>query len=132
MAVGRVPCGIADFPLVPPHPFLEFRRKRLVPGRHAVVRRSLKNGQVPGGLGDDRSSLDSGRTGADLADTLASEVNPLMRPLAGMVPCALEALQTGDVRHVGAGKAADSGDQKFGRVLLAPLDRKSTRLNSSH
>src|SRR3546814_16204980 len=98
MAVGRVPCGIADFPLVPPHPFLEFRRKRLVPGRHAVVRRSLKNGQVPGGLGDDRSSLDSGRTGADLADTLASEVNPLMRPLAGMVPCALEALQTGEDR----------------------------------
>src|SRR3546814_13975276 len=31
MAVGRVPCGLSDFTLVPPHPSLAFRRNPLFP-----------------------------------------------------------------------------------------------------
>ena len=72
-----------------------------------------------GGLGDHRRRLDAGRAGADLADALAAEIDALRRPLAGVIPAPGEALQPGDLRHVGRRQAADGGDEIAHTVALS-------------
>ena len=94
---------------------LEFRRQRRVARGHRVVRGALEHGQMRRRRGDHRRRLDAGGAGADHADPLAGEIDAFMRPLAGVVPVALEILQAGNVRHVRGGQAADRGDQEFRR-----------------
>ena len=57
-------------------------------------------------FGDDRDRLDGRRTGADNSDALSGEIHALMRPIAGVVGLALEAVQAREVRHPCGGQAA--------------------------
>jgi len=65
--------------------------------------------------------LDAGRARADRADPLAGKIDPLMRPLAGVIPVAREVLEPGKIRHVRRGQAADGGDQEFDDIGVALL-----------
>jgi len=115
-------------------PALEFRRQRRVARRHAVVRGALEDGQVGCRFRDHRRGLDAGGTGADLADALAAEVHALVRPLAGVVPAALECIQARDRRYVCRGQATDGSDQPgrgaplAGFGLDAPVLRRLVEL----
>src|ERR1700739_4211411 len=89
---------------------LEFRCQRGVACWYAVVRRALENGEMGGRLGDHWCCLNTSGAGADLANPFAGEVHPLVRPLHGVVPASLEALEPGDAWHIRRGQAADGGN----------------------
>src|SRR5262249_7145372 len=63
--------------------------------------------------------LHGGGAGADDGDALGGEVDALVRPLAGVVPAALEAVEPLELRNVGGRKAADGGNDEAGRIHLA-------------
>ncbi len=50
-------------------------------------------------LGDKRDALDARRSGADRTDNLAGEIDPLIRPQAGVVLLPLIIVDTGDLRE---------------------------------
>jgi hypothetical protein len=76
-----------------------------------------------GGGGDDRGGLDAGGAGADQPDALAGEVHAVMRPAAGVVPMAGEAIQARQLGHVRRRQAADGGDQEARGETLAGFGR---------
>lgn len=78
---------------------LKTRVQRTIPIRDAEIGGALKHSQVSRLLGDDRNGLNTGGTGTDDPDPSASEIHRLVRPVAGVVPAALEALQPLDRRH---------------------------------
>ena len=80
-------------------------RERRVPGRHAEVGGALEHRQLRGLLGDDRDRLHGGGARADHAHALAGEVDALVRPEAGVVQLAREALEARGCR----GRAAPRG-----------------------
>ena len=86
---------------------------------NAVVGGALENGQMPGQPGQYRRGLDAGRAGADLPDALAGEVDALGRPIAGVIPTALEAVEPLEVRHVGRRQTTDRSDQELRHEGLA-------------
>ena len=92
-----------------------------VAGRHAIVRRALKNREVLGLQRDFRDRLHRRRPGANDADALASEIHARMRPAAGVIGFALEILEARKFRQVGDGQAADGGDEIFGGHRLASV-----------
>ena len=100
---------------------LERRRERAIAGRHAVVRRTLENGQMRGSFGDHRRRLDAGRAGADQPNALAAEIDAFVRPLPGVDPASLEGVEAGNVRDIGRRQAADRGDQELRREYVARL-----------
>ena len=92
---------------------LELGRPRCIACRNAVGRAALKNAQVLRRLCDHRRCLNAGRSGTNQPDPLSGKVDALVRPLAGVVPLALERVQSGNRRNVGRRQAADGGDQEL-------------------
>ena len=74
-------------------------------------------------LGDDRDRLDRRRAGADHADALAGEVDALVRPAAGVVRRALEAVDAREVRRVRRRQAAGRHDAERAETSVAALGR---------
>src|SRR5581483_2140858 len=60
-----------------------------------------------------------GRAGADETYAFAGEVHPFVRPLPGVVPAALEAIEAGEGGDVRGGEAAYGGDEELGGEPLA-------------
>jgi hypothetical protein len=94
--------------------------ERLVVRGHGVVGGALKDGEVPGLLGDHRDRLDGRGAGADDAHGLAGEIDALVRPVAGVIGRTLEILQSGNLRRVRRGQAAHGRDHEACRDRLGP------------
>ena len=120
---------------------LLLRRHRPVLGGPREVRRALEDGELGRLTRDDRDRLDGGGAGADHRDALAGEVDAVMRPSAGVVRLALEALGALDVGRLRQRQAAawpsrrsGSGSRRRGRCAPAratrarPSARRSTRV----
>src|SRR4028119_1038904 len=80
-----------------------------------VVRGALEDIGVCCLLGDLRDGLHRRRPGPDDGDPLPREVDTLVRPDAGVVPLAAEALPAGEGGGVGRRQAADRGRSGGGR-----------------
>jgi hypothetical protein len=80
-------------------------------------------------LRDLRDRLHRGGAGADDADTFRSEVDTVMRPLAGVIALALERAKSLERRQVGGRERADGGDHvaRFGGVALVGINRPKLR-----
>ena len=110
--------------------FFELGRERCIARRHGIVRGALEDGQVVSFGSDHGDGLNAGRAGTDLADALAGEIDAFVRPLAGVVPVALEVIAAGNVRHIGGREAADGGDQIFRREAPTVLRRDMPAVGS--
>ena len=111
----------AELRVVGFHLALVFRVQRPVPRGHAEVRCALEHHQGGGLAGDDRDGLDRGGAGADDADALAGEVHVRVRPVAGVIGRAREALQTREGRDLGARQAPGGHDAEAGRHVVAAV-----------
>src|SRR5262249_61966406 len=100
----------AELRVVRLHRALVLRVERRVVGGHAEVRRALEHEETGGLLRDDGDGLDGGRASADHGDALAREVHALVRPVARVVPRALEALQAFELRLLRGGQAPRAHD----------------------
>ena len=89
--------------------------ERGVAGGNGEIRGALEHRQLARLLGDDRHRLDRRRSGADDADALAGEIDLFMRPVAGVVDLALEAIEALDVGHPRVRQAAGGEHDEFCR-----------------
>src|SRR3954452_20077999 len=87
----------------------------------APVRGALKYGELSDRLGDFLDRLHCGRAGADDADALAGEIDPVPRPGMRLTGDAFERADTPNVRHRRRRQDADGGDQKSRRIVAAVL-----------
>src|ERR1700741_1472798 len=87
--------------------------------RDAVVRRSLEYHQLLGLPGDDRNRLNTRRTRAGQANTLAPQIGILAWPRGGGIHLACETVAATDTGAVPRGQAARRAQQKLGGVRLA-------------
>src|SRR6185436_18873684 len=105
--------GRADLVHAVPDPALELQAQWTVARRHAVIRRSLKYGEMGGGLGNNRCGLDAGGASTELPYALAGEIHAFVRPVPGVVPLSLELVEAGYIRHVCRRQATDGGYQEL-------------------
>ena len=120
-ADARLASLAAELRVVGLHPALVVRVQRCVPRGHAEVRRALEHHQGGGLAGDDRDRLDRGGAGADDADALAGEVHLRVRPVAGVIGRAREALQTREGRDPGGRQTSGRHDAEAGRHAVAAI-----------
>src|SRR5262249_44497964 len=78
---------------------LPFGVNRSIAQWHTVVRRALEDGGWGHVLGNSRDELDGAGPGADAPPPLASDLQAILWPSAGVTPGALEALHPRKVRH---------------------------------
>ena len=90
-------------------------------GGTGEVRRPLKDDEIGRLLCDQRDGLDARRPGADDPNALAGEVDAFVRPSAGVVGRALEALVAWDVRRLGKREAARRHDVEAAAQRVALL-----------
>ena len=93
---------------------------RTIPSGNTEVRSALKHGHVFGLCGDLRDRLDTGRAGADNANTLAREVHAGLGPAGRVVPRALEAIEAREAWCVRYRQAA-CGHHKPARCQLTMI-----------
>ena len=107
----------------------QFRLERTVASWDAVLRRTLKHGQMRRLASDLGNRLHSRGASPDHADALAGKGNGLLRPAAGVVALASEIVEPGEVGLVRRREGADGADQKLRRNALAGagLDRPALR-----
>ncbi len=88
--------------------------QRPVERRRRIDRCPLEDGQGGGLLGDQRDRLQTGGAGADDADAQTREVDPVVRPLRGVVRQASEARHPGNLGHLGHREATGGDDAELG------------------
>ena len=112
-----------DFAIVFLNVPLKLLGQRRIAGRHRIVGRSLKHGEVRRNLRHLRRHLNAGGAGADLTDPLARQVNALMGPFPSVVPIAFKPLEARNVRNICVRQTAHRGDEKPSAKHLAALGR---------
>lgn len=110
-------------------PLLDLRTQGAILRGYAEARGPLEDGEVLGLLGDLRDDLGAGRARADDADPLAAKVDAFARPLARVVPVALEATEAPEFRCLRDGQASGRHDAIPGREAFAAVrpDRPPVR-----
>ncbi len=91
--------------------------------RNGVVRCALEHEELRGAGSDVRNGLDRGRAGANDGDALASEVDALVRPAAGMEGATGEGLAARHFRHVRGRETACRHDAVTGAHPAAVVGR---------
>ena len=91
---------------------LFFRGDLAVMQGRGPIRRALKHCQMPNILGDGLDDLNGGRARADNANTLALEIDRIMRPAGGVEGLACEGISPGNIRQGGRGKRPQPRDQQ--------------------
>ena len=90
-------------------------------GGDAEIRRALEYEKVRRLLRNERDRLDGGRACADDTDPLAAEIDPLMRPAAGLVPFALERIEAREGRRLRRREAARRHDAEPRRQCVVAI-----------
>src|SRR5690348_9647815 len=103
-------------------PALRLRVDQPIPQRRTVIRRALENREMGDLLRDYRYELDGGGARPDYSDALAGEVRLFLRPFAGVIRDALEALNPFKRGRVISGQDADRRDEKLCARTLAIVD----------
>src|SRR6266851_3182212 len=103
-------------------PALGLRVDRPIPQRRAVIRRALEDREMADFFGDYRDELDGGGARTDDRDALAAEVRLFLRPFAGVIRDALEALNPLKRRRIIGGQDADRRDEKLCARPLSVVD----------
>ena len=97
---GRFQALVEDFRVARLYLLLLLRADRPVTQGRTVVGGALEDGQVGDLFGDGRNKLDGGGARSHHAYALAGQVDAFLRPVAGVTPLALEAVDTLEVGQV--------------------------------
>ena len=103
------------------HDGVDLRVEGGVVRRQAEIWRALEDGQLRRLRRHDRNRLDGRRAGANDSDPLAAEVDPFVRPVAGVIPGALEAVEALDFRLLRDRQAAGGHDHESGPHAIAAV-----------
>ena len=118
-ARGGVLGFVQDFSVVGLDLLEEGLIHRAVLGRNRVLRSALEDRQMLGFTRDHRNRLDAAGTRADHCDSLAFELNALVRPGAGVVPLALKRVESGNLGNLTGRDAADGSDDVLGGDVVS-------------
>ncbi len=99
--------------------FLQFLVHGAVSRRHGIIWCALKHGQMFRLFGNDRDRLNGRRPSADNANPFAGKIHPFMRPFAGVINLALEAVSAFEVWCIGRRQAARRHDAIGGGHCVA-------------